>query len=500
MTARGRLLATLLATTALLLAPALYGVSRLGALRDIAVELRGQHARALLALGRLHVGLAQFERYLVSYVSATTPELRDGMHEALRGARQELARLDSAGYGRQAQEVAVRLAALDSVMQRIEELVEAGRVNEASTFFLEHARPVLQAALRAPDSVAAAIDRRSDADVAEAERISTRAARSLAIATAVAVLSALGLGLWTIGALTGPLQRLRGAMAAVAAGKLVAPADLPYGRRDEIGDLARSFRSMAQQLAELDRLKAEFVSVASHELRTPLNVISGYASLMEDGLFGEPTTQQREALRLILEQTQVLTRQVNQLLESSRLEAGALELQLEDVELAAILDAVRRAFDAVARRKGITLTVEAEPSAPRRLRVDVERIRNEVLGNLLSNAFKFTPEGGRVRLVARGVGDAVELEVSDTGVGIPEAELPYIFEKYYQVGRHARKSGAGLGLAIARQVVEAHGGTITAESRPSQGATFRVRLPCSAAGAAGAAAGTLVGSAAAARQ
>ncbi|MFO7261569.1 MAG: ATP-binding protein [bacterium] len=477
MTARGRLLATLLATTLLLLAPALYGVSRLGALRDIAIDLRGQHARALIALRRLSVALAQFERHQGSYVATMLPDLREGMYEALLSARQELGELASAGYRAQAARVAARLDSLELATQRIEELIESGQGEEASTYFIEEVRPVLRRTLAAPDTIAAAIDRRSDADVAEAERISAAAGRTLAAATAVAVVLALALGLWTIGALTGPLRRLRAAMAAVANhGTLEAPEDLPYGRRDEIGDLARSFRSMAQKLAELDRLKAEFVSVASHELRTPLNVISGYASLMEDGLFGEPTKEQREALQLILEQTRLLTRLVNQLLESSRMEAGAVDLQIDDVDLEGLLRALQRAFDALAHSKRITFTTRVEPGAPQRLRVDGERIRNEVLGNLLSNAFKFTPEGGWIRVVARGVEDGVEFEVSDSGVGIPEADLPRIFDKYYQVGS-ARRAGAGLGLAIARQIVEAHGGTITAESRTGAGATFRVRLP-----------------------
>src|SRR5690606_15105157 len=125
-----------------------------------------------------------------------------------------------------------------------------------------------------------------------------------------------------------------------------------------------------------------------------------------------------------------------------------------------------------------------EPGAPQRLRMDMERIRNEVLGNLLSNAFKFTPEGGRITVLARGADDGVEFEVSDSGVGIPEADLPHIFDKYYQVGRAARRAGAGLGLAIARQIVEAHGGSIAAESQAGAGTTFRVRLPRVAAGGA----------------
>jgi signal transduction histidine kinase len=136
----------------------------------------------------------------------------------------------------------------------------------------------------------------------------------------------------------------------------------------------------------------------------------------------------------------------------------------------------------VASQQEIEFRVESHASAPERLVIDVSRIQNELFGNLLSNAFKFTPEGGQVWLRVRGEDGRIVFELRDTGAGIPESELPYIFEKYYQAGHHAGKVGAGLGLAIAREVVEAHAGTIRAHSEPGRGTEFFVELPAAGEG------------------
>jgi len=476
MTVRTRLLGTMALMAALLLVPAIYAAARLREVRDIARELRARHAAALLAMGRLHVGLAQADRFQRSYVATREPELRDSMWQALALAREQLAPLAESGYGDVARHAATRLDALEAGARATEALVESGRVEEA-TAELERLRPVVRSAQEVPDLIARAIDEHSEADVRRAERIGAAATRTALVAACVFLALAGVLGLWTTGALTAPLRRLRGAMAAVASGRFVAPPGLPYGRRDEIGDVARSFRSMTQQLAELDRLKAEFVGVASHELRAPLSVISGYASLLEEGLAGPLTERQREAVAVIQEQVGAVARLVDQLLDLSRIEAGGLRIEPEEVELDALLAPVARSFAPLAARKGIEFRVQVEPSAPARLWVDAECVRNEVLGNLLSNALKFTPAGGRVELRAAGSGGSLLLSVADTGVGIPEEELPHIFDKYYQVGAEARAGGAGLGLPIARQVVEAHGGAIAAESRVGVGTTFRIRLP-----------------------
>src|SRR5690606_37272138 len=150
-----------------------------------------------------------------------------------------------------------------------------------------------------------------------------------------ALAAALGLGLWTTGAITSPLRRLRGAMAQVAGGEFEAPADLHYDNPDEIGDLSRSFRSMAQQLQEPERLRAESVSVESQELRPPIDVASGHATLMEEVVLGAADEAQREAVALILEQTRVLSRLADPLLDISRIEARGLRIEREPVDVRA---------------------------------------------------------------------------------------------------------------------------------------------------------------------
>jgi signal transduction histidine kinase len=266
-------------------------------------------------------------------------------------------------------------------------------------------------------------------------------------------------------------------MALVADGEFRVPENLPYDRSDEIGSVSRSFRAMTHRLADLDRLKAEFMSISTHELKTPINVISGYAELMQERVYGDLTGKQDEALTAIREQSRVLTQLVNQLLDVSRLEAGGLRLHIAEVVVTDLFDRVERAFEGLAQRKSIVLIVDVDPSAPGTIPADADRLGDQVLGNLLSNALKFTPEGGRIGVRVWREDEACHIEVSDTGPGIAADQLPYIFDKFYQVGEHARSKGAGLGLSIAHDVIEAHGGSITAESEPDHGTTFHILLP-----------------------
>jgi signal transduction histidine kinase len=303
---------------------------------------------------------------------------------------------------------------------------------------------------------------------------STTALTALGAASVVALL----LGAWTTRAVTRPIRQVQQAMARVADGEFVVPEALPYDRSDELGGLSRSFRTMTERLAELDRMKAEFISVASHELKTPLNVIGGYAELLDDGVYGPLEEKQHEALQSIQDQTRTLTDLVNQLLDLSRIEAGGFRVELMDVQSSELFGAVRRMFEPLAKQKNIAFDVVVDDDFPRVLRADPDRLRNEVLGNLLSNAFKFTPEGGSIRLEAHdGTEDRVRLDVRDSGGGIPQDELQHIFDKFYQVGPEARVQGSGLGLAIAREIVEAHGGDISAESARGKGTTFHIVLP-----------------------
>jgi signal transduction histidine kinase len=203
--------------------------------------------------------------------------------------------------------------------------------------------------------IAMEIDRRSAADLVEAGRISAAALTGTLLALIACFFIAVVLGTWATHMLVQPVNRLRRSMAAVAAGEFVVPASLPYERTDEIGDLARSFRGMTEQLAVLDQMKADFMSIATHELKTPINVVGGYAELLQDGVYGTVTDKQMDALTSIQEQARILTQLVNQLLDISRLEAGGLRLEMRRWSVEDLFERLRRTFDVLARQQQIDL-------------------------------------------------------------------------------------------------------------------------------------------------
>ncbi len=483
MNLRTRLIVTLAATALLVAGPAVYAVSRLAKLREIASEQRTRHAYAFLQVGKLQTSLAELDRYERGYIIAASNDQRVGMYNALRISRTAVDTLTHLGYRDVMGGIDRTLNELEAATAQVVSLVEAGRVQEASTYF-ERIKPLLAKA-QDLDAVAAAIDDKSRDDILLAQRISSSAATTTLAALVICLLLAIAFGIWNAARVTMPILQLRRAMARVAEGDFVLPEDLPFRRQDEIGDLARSFSWMTQQLHKLDQMKAEFISIATHELKTPINVIGGYAELLDEGIYGTPTSKQREGLDTIREQTRVLTNLVNQLLDISRLEAGGLQLAMEDVVLRDLFNRVERSFAVLARKKEIDFSVDIDASVPVAIRADGDRLGDQVLGNLLSNALKFTPESGTIRMRAWAQPDGVHIEVRDSGVGVPPDQLPYIFDKYFQIGQQARSKGAGLGLAIAREVVEAHGGMIMVDSEPGQGSTFSIVLPAVAAPNAG---------------
>jgi len=204
----------------------------------------------------------------------------------------------------------------------------------------------------------------------------------------------------------------------------------------------------------------------------------GYLQLLEEGVYGPLTQKQQEVHKTLGVQANTLARLVTQLLDVSRFEAGGGRLEPRVTQLNAILAELENAFHVLATQRQIHFRVERHDGLPDQVVWDVDRV-NEVLGNLLSNAFKFTPHGGSVELTLEPVDGGVLMEVHDTGAGIPPEQLPHIFEKFYQADnqRSARAAGSGLGLAIAKQIVEAHGGTISCESTPGVGTTFSIVLP-----------------------
>jgi two-component system sensor histidine kinase GlrK len=472
---RTRLILTFALVGVILVVPAVFAARGLTDLRDLAVEGRGRHAQAALAVGRVEAGLAELDLAVRAYVGGGERR-RDAAFLNLRELEEELASIESAGYveaapplGGALQEVReqvfvidslVRAAALEEATDRVESDFEAS-VDDTRDRLLE---------------LASGIDSRAQADFERARSIGAAALRTTLLAVLTAIGFALVLSAWTTRALTRPLQRLRTALASVTEGVFDIPSDLPYERRDEIGELSVSFGIMSRRLAELDRLRAEFLGVASHELKTPINVIRGYTELIEEELAGEITPHQREIMQRIGAQTETLTRQVSRLMDISRLETGNFAIEPEPVNVSELVTGLEKAFEVMALEKGLTLDAAVAPDTPEDVLVDPDLIRDEVLTNLISNALKFTPEGGRVSVRASGEKGGVSIEVSDTGPGIPPEHRPHIFDKYYQVER-SRSIGSGLGLAIAREAVEAHGGTLELVERDGPGAAFRVHLP-----------------------
>ncbi len=321
------------------------------------------------------------------------------------------------------------------------------------------------------DGLMAATHTRVLAAQAEAARLESRTWTAVLIALTAAVCLAL-LGTAVVAQrMTRSLALLSSATAEVAAGAFREP--IVVESRDEIGALARSFNSMASRLREMDDMKRDFFETVSHELRSPLTSIRGAADLLRDGVPGPLTEKQERLMDIIGQSSERLLRLVNQILETSRLRAGLVELDRKPLNLAWLVDRVVEEIHPQAEEAGITLERE-RLGADFTYRGDEERLHQLVV-NLGANAIRFTPRGGRVVVRLIDTGPELELQVEDTGVGIPADALPHIFEAYRQA--HSERGGTGLGLAIVRGIVDAHGGRVTAESREGKGSRFTVLLP-----------------------
>jgi signal transduction histidine kinase len=476
-TLRTRLTLAIAGITILLTGPALFAVSRLATVVEMARDQRAKQGATFLATGGLQTRLARLDQRQRSYVAIPTDDtLRESMMAARDSLRAKLVELGEAGFTQYALEASRPVEAVLTAGARADSLIQAGELEEA-TNYLDRTRTLFSQAQATADHIADRVGLETAAELRRADRLAQQATTTTIASLLACLALAIILGARTTRRLTRPVVRLDSAMAAVADGRFRVPEDLPYDRNDEIGSVSRSFRSMTRRLAELDQMKAEFMSIATHELKTPLNVISGYAELLEERVYGDVNERQSEALAAVRDQARILTVLVNQLLDISRLEAGGLRVQVREVRLDDLFSRIRRAFGPLAEQKHITFGVELDPSLPDAVPGDSDRLRDQVLGNILSNAVKFTPEEGSITVRARADEDALVIEVEDTGPGIPADKLPHVFEKFYQVGDHARSKGAGLGLAIAREIVEAHGGRIGASSGPGGGTTFRIDLP-----------------------
>ncbi|MEW6276141.1 MAG: ATP-binding protein [Bacillota bacterium] len=231
---------------------------------------------------------------------------------------------------------------------------------------------------------------------------------------------------------------------------------------DEIAQLARSFNIMQERLRETERMRQELIADISHELRTPLTTIRGFVQAMLDGVV--KPAEQPQYLSLVLDETTRLAGLVSDLLELARIQAGAVRLRIDLIDVPALLEEAADSFRLRAAEKGISLRTSVQPAVT--VRADYDRLKQVIL-NLLSNAIRYTPPGGTVSLSATCDSSAVTFSVVDTGPGVPEEELTRIFEKFHRLdkSRDSVTGGTGLGLSIARQLVMLHGGSINAQNR-----------------------------------
>jgi signal transduction histidine kinase len=301
--------------------------------------------------------------------------------------------------------------------------------------------------------------------------VGDRAGLSPVVAGVAAGVLALALVQLLAHGMTLPLREMVAAARAMARGRY--DLRVTATSRDEVGELARAFNSMAAELAEVDRLRRDIVANVSHELRTPLGALR--AKL--ENLVDDVERADRRTLEAMLRQVERLGDLVAQLLDLSKLESGAVPLERSTFSAAVLLSQVADEWRTRAEIRDVRVETQVEPSTLT-IEGDEERLR-QVVSNLVANAIRHSPRGGRVQLHAAGGGEHVRLEVADEGPGIPAADAERVFERFYRsdAARSAAEGGSGLGLAIARWIVDLHGGSIRVATEEDAGCRLVVELP-----------------------
>lgn len=309
----------------------------------------------------------------------------------------------------------------------------------------------------------------------------------IARAAALAALLGLAAAFWLSASLAKPIKNLVAAAREISGGNL--NFQIKQQSRDELGFLAEEFNRMANRLRELDEMKKDFVSAVTHELKSPLSALESYLDLMQHDLKTSklpPMTKLMQDISYMKQNTSRLFNFVSDLLTAAKIEKGKFEIKKHPVKVEVLASEVILLLAEKAKQFGVKLSMPALGALPRLADADAERVR-QVLINLLTNAIKYTPDGGDVSVSISNPGpetNQIVVCVKDSGIGIPKDSLQKIFEKFEQV-KNARTlshgpKGTGLGLYIAKSIVEAHGGKIWAESSPGKGSSFYFTLPAAA--------------------
>jgi signal transduction histidine kinase len=298
--------------------------------------------------------------------------------------------------------------------------------------------------------------------------------RALAAGALLGGVAALALGLTVSQRILRPVDALTAAVRRMGAGDL--DQRVPVVADDEVGELARAFNAMAGNLARTEQLRRTMVADVAHELRTPLTNLRGYLEAIQDGV----APPDAGVIASLHEEAVHLSRLVDDLQDLALADAGQLPLERRPVAVADVVGPVTRLVAPRAAAAGIAVEAELQPGLPA---VEADPLRaRQIVHNLLGNAVRHTPAGGAVRVRARRTADGVEVTVADTGEGIPPEHLPHVFERFYRADRSRSRAtgGAGIGLAVVKQLVEAHGGRVGVESTPGRGTTLRFTLPVAA--------------------
>jgi two-component system sensor histidine kinase BaeS len=290
----------------------------------------------------------------------------------------------------------------------------------------------------------------------------------------IGVAAALVLGFALTQSISAPLRNIARAARSVARGnyRQRVPATGPR----EVRDLAANFNRMTEEVQRSQQTLRDFLANISHELKTPLTSIRGFSEAMLDGTIDDDAGIERSA-KIISDESNRVLRLVQELLDLSRIESGQVPMQQEDIDLHELFEHVREVFALRSEESGVAVTLSVNGRA--HVLGDFDRLE-QVMNNILDNAFRHTPNGGSVRVACRDLQPGtLQVTVSDTGPGISANELPHLFERFYRGDNNtaAPRKGYGLGLAISREIVRAHGGEIWATSEPGSGTTFVFTLP-----------------------
>ncbi len=316
-----------------------------------------------------------------------------------------------------------------------------------------------------------------DKPASSADDFISRMVNAAAVSSVVAALAALVLSFFLARQLTSPIRELTLATKAMAAGKL--NQQVQVRSRDEIGELGRSFNQMSTDLARASQSRKQMTADLAHDLRTPLTILRGYTEGLKEGKL-QGSSKLYSVMHSEVEHLQHLVEDLRTL---SLADAGEIRLNRRAVDPAAVLERTALAYFVQAEQQKVTLRVDAPEGLPS-IFVDTDRL-TQVLNNLVSNALRYTPPNGTITLAAEAKDQAVFLKVSDTGSGIASEDLPYVFDRFYRVDKSRQRTegdnpSSGLGLAIAKAIVETHGGEIKVASTLGQGTTFIIRFSVAA--------------------